>query len=136
MSAKYPNKRRSTSFQPGNQIGINGRPPGIQNKVTVAMKEAMNVAFSDFIDNKFPEIEKIFDRLNDKDKLNFYLALLPFVKPKLTAIKAEATIKNQTGVEQLSDAELNDFILEIDQQQRYPDNDTYLINPDNGNSPI
>lgn len=140
MPGKYPSKRRNNNWAPGQSGNLKGRPAGVPDKVNIAMKKAMNIAFSDFIDDKFSEVQDIWKGLADKDKVSFYLALLPYVKPRLMAVKQETTIKNETGAEHLSDSELTEFILKIDHGQS-PDseyeNDKDHLNPNNhGDSPI
>jgi len=123
MLNKQPQKARKSTWPPGVSGNPNGRPVGALTKVNKAVKQAMQVSLSEFVDNKFEEIQEIFETLNEREKLSFFLQILPYAKPRLAAIKQETTIKSETGFEHLSDKELTQFIIQVDKNNLNKDQD-------------
>ncbi|MFN6015634.1 MAG: hypothetical protein ACK47F_13170 [Flavobacteriales bacterium] len=82
-------------FAPGNI----GRPTGSQNTSTIEI----NVLIQDFLMRKEPDLEKIYEELQPKDKVNMYIALSKLILPKQTE---EIKHNNEPDLSGLSTAEL------------------------------
>lgn len=82
-------------FGPGNT----GRPTGSQNRSTSELK----VFIHDFLMIKAPDLEKIYEELSSKDKVNMYIALSKLILPKQTE---EIKHTNEPDLSDLSTAEL------------------------------
>lgn len=117
MIKKQPQKATKSTWPSGVSGNPKGRPPGALAKVNKAVKEAMQISLSEFVDNKFEEIQEIFETLNEREKLSFFLQILPYAKPRLAAIKQETTIKSESGFEHLSDSELTQFIIQVEKNK-------------------
>ncbi len=84
------------------RINRKGRKAGKQNKTT----NELRMLVQDFIEENWQTLQKSFDRLDDKDKLNFIEKLL---KHTLPAPLAE--------LERLTDAQLDILIHKLKTQQ-------------------
>jgi len=60
-----------------------GKPPGAINKLSRNVK--MNIA--EFLETRWPDIEKEFDNLKGWNKVKLYLELLPYNQPKMQSIE-------------------------------------------------
>ncbi len=63
----------------------NGRPKGSQNKVPARTRELL----SKFVEDKFEDVIKAFDSLEDKDKVTAYTSILKYVLPPARDEKAD-----------------------------------------------
>ena len=77
-----------------------GRPKGVGNKVTTDLRQSVTA----FLDANWPKVQKEFDSLEAKDKLQFIDKMLAYSLPKLQATTLT------TDFESLSDTQL-DYIL-------------------------
>lgn len=102
-------------FKPGQVANPNGRPKGVQNKITTQMRETMHEIFMNNID----KIQADLDSLDPKDRLNFIAKLFPYYMPTLTATKGEITVKH-TGAEHLTSEELYRKVLTLTLQLQQP----------------
>jgi hypothetical protein len=59
----------------------NGRPAGSPNKVTKLLRDRV----SDFLNKKWPQVEKDFDQLDPKDKIILYERLMQYIIPRMQA---------------------------------------------------
>lgn len=82
-------------FVPGNP----GRPTGSQNRSTSELK----VFIHDFLISKTPDLERIYEQLSPKDKVNMYIALSKLILPKQTE---EIKHNNEPDLSDLSTAEI------------------------------
>ena len=90
-----------TLFKPGESGNPSGKPKGAVNKVTNQMRETFSAIFED---NK-EKIQEDLDKVDPKDRLQFWVAMMPYFMPKLTAIRAEHSISG-TGHETRTSTEL------------------------------
>jgi hypothetical protein len=67
-----------------------GRNPGSLNKIG----KDLRTNISDFLNARFDEFVIIYDSMDDKDKANIYIELIPFVVPKMQASALTVDIEN------------------------------------------
>jgi hypothetical protein len=82
--------------------GQSGNPAG-KKKGTVHNKRIRQM-ISEFLNEKFPEIEEDFKKLSPKTRVKFYIDLLQYGAPKLGAVSVSHEFK--TMLTQTSDDEL------------------------------
>jgi len=87
-------------FQPGNKYG-QGRPKGAPNKATATLRRTV----SDFLEHNLADVQKIYDKAGEREKLTFLVQLLKFALPSLQSIEM------QSEFEKLDDSQL-DYLLE------------------------
>lgn len=102
-------KKNKGAFVPGRSGNPIGRPKGSKNEVTNTTRKRV----LEILDNNLYRIQEDIDSLEPKDRLNFLEKLLQYSLPKLSAIKAEISTRNETGAESLSSLELAEFIAQI-----------------------
>jgi hypothetical protein len=86
-------------FAPGNI----GRPTGSQNRSTSELK----VFIHDFLMSKAPDLEKIYEELSSKDKVNMYIALSKLILPKQTE---EIQHTNEPDLSHITTEELRELL--------------------------
>ena len=90
-------------FEKGDaRINRKGRKAGTPNKST----NELRMLVQDFIEHNWHTLQKSFDKLDDKDKLNFIEKLLKHTLPAPL-----------TELERMTDAQLDAFIQKVKQQQ-------------------
>lgn len=85
----------------GHTNNPNGRPLGVQNKVTASLKDRVNL----LIENNFDKLQADLDTVEPKDRLNIILKLMEYVLPKQKETKIDFS--------NLSDAEIDELINRI-----------------------
>lgn len=73
---------------------VNGRPKGAVNKTTAETKELLQKIVS----NELETIEKRLELLDNKDRIDAIIRLLPYVIPKQSEISVEAKNNQFTPV--------------------------------------
>lgn len=73
-----------------------GRTKGTKNKVNADLKAKV----LSFIDASYEEVLKSFTRLSSKEKIEFWLKLLPYVLPKANEVEKEYNLDSLTSDEQ------------------------------------
>lgn len=68
-------------FAPGNP----GKPKGAASNASAKVKEAI----VNFLENNVDKIQDSFDKLKDREKLQFIADILPYATPKLSSIQSE-----------------------------------------------
>jgi polyhydroxyalkanoate synthesis regulator protein len=84
------------------RINRSGRKAGVQNKTT----NELRMLVQDFIEDNLHTLQKSFDKLEDKDKLNFIEKLLKHVLPTPLS-----------ELERLTDEQLDILIHRLKRQQ-------------------
>ena len=77
-----------------------GRPKGIPNKVTASLRERIN----DFLSDNWKNLQSDFEKLEPKDRLQFYEKLLQYGLPRLQNTQLT------TDLDKLSDEQLDYMI--------------------------
>lgn len=85
----------------GHTNNPNGRPLGVQNKVTTSLKDRVNL----LIENNFDKLQADLNTVEPKDRLNIMLKLMEYVLPKQKETKIDFS--------NLSDAEIDELINRI-----------------------
>ena len=83
--------------------GNTGKPTGSQNRSTSELK----VFIHDFLMSKAPDLEKIYEELSPKDKVNMYIALSKLILPKQTE---EIKHNNEPDLSDLTTEELKELL--------------------------
>ena len=84
-------------YKKGKSGNPDGRPKGAQGRLNKELRQAIN----DFLERRWPDIEKAFDKLSDMNKVTFYRELLQYRLPKLESMSV-----SELGFENLSDEQL------------------------------
>lgn len=87
----------------------NGRPKGVPNKVTANLRAGVDA----FVRGKWPEVDKIWNRLDDRDKLNFLDRMMRYVLPTLQSTTVDAKTETSNKLSNLDDDQLNTLIDQI-----------------------
>lgn len=72
-----------------------GRKKGTPNQINKDLRERISM----FLDDKFEDAVKAWEKLEDKDKVKAYTELVRFSVPTLQAVALEATMKKEDNVE-------------------------------------
>jgi len=64
-------------------IKTGGRKKGTPNKITAEIKELI----TEFINGNFEQMQKDFESLDSRERVKFYIDLLPYALPKLRAVE-------------------------------------------------
>ena len=88
---------------------IAGRPKGTPNKITADLRSRI----SDFLNDNWERLQNDFDKIDPKDRLNFYEKLLQYGVPKLQSME----LTNVLNIEKLTDKELDILIERIKNEQ-------------------
>ena len=92
---------KSTQFKPGNP----GRPRGTKNKATDNLRGTIKA----FLDKNWSKVQKEFDALEPKDKLQFIDRMLAYSLPKLQAVQMDVI----TDVDRLNDRQVDELFNRI-----------------------
>lgn len=84
-----------------------GRPLGSPNKVSQTLRNRLNL----FVDRNFDQLQTEYENLESREKLQFMVALLPYLTPRLSAVSAELELKQK--LESLSEQKLEFLINQI-----------------------
>lgn len=87
----------------------NGRPKGVPNKVTTDLRSGID----SFLKNKWGEVNEIWDRLDDKDKIMFIDKMMKYAIPTLQSTTLDAKVESSNRLQQLNAEQLNAVIDQI-----------------------
>ena len=87
MAEKQPQKKNATSIKKGVSGNPKGRPKGTPNKVTARTKATIEMV----MDNLAETIIEDLATVNASRRLQVYIDLMNYIKPKLSANKNENT---------------------------------------------
>lgn len=62
-----------------------GRQKGTANKTTARQRELL----ASFMEDKFPEFCKMYDKMEPEDKVRTYVQMLPYVTPKMQSVQMD-----------------------------------------------
>lgn len=97
-------------FLPGQSGNPAGRPKSTKNVVPADLRQRLRF----FMDGKFDGVNAAFDRLDDAQKVQYYIRLLPYVVPALKESDVRLTVDSMTD-DQLH--QVIDEILAINQDE-------------------
>lgn len=92
-------------FKKGQSGNPTGRPAGAKNKVNEALRESI----SDFLQGEFEDLKKSVKRLAPKDRMKFFVDILPFALPRLQNTSLEMDF------ERLTEDQLDEIINNLKQ---------------------
>jgi len=84
----------------------NGRKPGVANKVTTNIKAGIDA----FLQSNWGSVQKEFNKLDSKDKLEFILKLMRYSVPTLQATAIQAEINTTNKIDSLTSEQLDRVI--------------------------
>ncbi len=84
MNKKQPQKRNETSLKKGNTVG---RKKGTPNKVTARTKATIEMVMDSLAETIIDDLQQV----NSSRRLQVYIDLMNYLKPKLSATKNENT---------------------------------------------
>jgi hypothetical protein len=92
-------------FNKGISGNPNGRKKGEPNKITQDLRESLQY----FLETNGANFQAIFDQLEPKDKIRYYIDLLPFVIPKLQSTQLQVEDKEPLPIVVLRGIDPNMF---------------------------
>jgi hypothetical protein len=88
----------------------NGRPKGVPNKSTAAIKNA----FQCFVEDNLPKLQSMFDEIErPQDKLAFIKELSEYVLPKLSRTEATVEVTKPVDLSNASQETLDKLYAEL-----------------------
>lgn len=94
-----------SQFKKGQSGNPGGRPKGTPNKTTTDLRAAV----TSFLNANWSRVQKEFDQLEAKDKLQFIDKMLAYSLPKLQAVQMDLSTDLQT----LSDEQLDNLFNRV-----------------------
>lgn len=94
MAKNQPQKKNETSFKVGNKKSA-GRPKGSVNKVTARTKATIEMVMDNLAETIIEDLAKV----NSSRRLQVYIDLMNYIKPKLANNKVEQEVKQDTKIE-------------------------------------
>lgn len=91
--AKQPQKKNNTSFEKGNKKSV-GRPKGALNKTTAKTKATIEMVMDSLAETIIDDLSQV----NSSRRLQVYIDLMNYIKPKLSATKNETDVKGDIKV--------------------------------------
>jgi len=85
-----------------------GRPKGSKNKSTSQIKNLIQ----DFVSDNLDDLQKQYDNLDPKDKLQFFERILKFVLPQ------QRDVQQTINIKELSDKEMDLLIEKITKPEK------------------
>lgn len=86
MAGKQPQKKNITSFEKGNKKSV-GRPKGALNKTTARTKATIEMVMDSLAETIIDDLKQV----NSSRRLQVYIDLMNYIKPKLSSTKNENT---------------------------------------------
>ena len=86
MAGRQPQKKNATTFEKGNKIK-GGRPKGTPNKVTARTKATIEMVMDNLAETIIDDLAQV----NSSRRLQVYIDLMNYIKPKLSSTKNENT---------------------------------------------
>jgi len=87
MLKKQPKKANDTSIKKGEIKNPKGRPKGAIGKVTASQKATIEMVMDSLAETIIDDLEQV----NASRRLQVYIDLMNYIKPKLSANKVEST---------------------------------------------
>lgn len=98
-------------LQKGCTNNPNGRPVGSKNKITSPLRKRVQ----DFLNDNWDNLQKDFEQLDPKDRVNFYEKLLQYGLPKLQHTEFTGEFQNKLSLNDIFPPD-NDFDSLTDNQ--------------------
>lgn len=86
MNKKQPQKKNESTFKKGDGVK-KGRPKGTLNKVTQRQKATIEMVMDSLAETIIEDLQNV----NSSRRLQVYIDLMNYIKPKLSATKNENT---------------------------------------------
>ncbi|WP_185217519.1 DUF5681 domain-containing protein [Sphingobacterium mizutaii] len=92
--AKQPQKANKTSIKKGVSGNPKGRPKGAVNKVTARQKATIEMVMDNLAETIIDDLAQV----NSSRRLQVYIDLMNYIKPKLSATKNETDVKQDVNI--------------------------------------
>lgn len=87
MAERQPQKKNATSIKKGVSGNPKGRPKGTPNKVTARTKATIEMVMDNLAETIIDDLKQV----NSSRRLQVYIDLMNYIKPKLSSTKNENT---------------------------------------------
>ncbi|WP_159729237.1 hypothetical protein [Sphingobacterium sp. 18053] len=87
MATRQPQKKNETSIKKGEVRNPKGKPKGTLNKVTARTKATIEMVMDALAENIIDDLQQV----NSSRRLQVYIDLMNYIKPKLSSTKNENT---------------------------------------------
>lgn len=94
MIKKQPKKANDTSIKKGEVKNPKGRPKGAVNKVTARTKATIEMVMDSLAETIIDDLSQV----NSSRRLQVYIDLMNYIKPKLSATKNETDVKQDVNI--------------------------------------
>jgi len=84
----------------------NGRPKGVPNKITTDLRSGIDA----FLKKRWSEVDEIWERLDDKDKIGFMDKMMKYAIPTLQSTTLDAKVESSDRLQKLNAEQLNTVI--------------------------
>ncbi|WP_164108240.1 MULTISPECIES: DUF5681 domain-containing protein [Sphingobacterium] len=95
MAGRQPQKANKTSIKKGVSGNPKGRPKGALNKTTARQKATIEMVMDSLAETIIEDLTQV----NSSRRLQVYIDLMNYIKPKLSATKNETEVKQDTKIE-------------------------------------
>ena len=78
---------------------MGGRQKGTTNKVTKERRELI----SEFLDQEWPNFQKMYDKADDETKMKIYMEMIPYTTPKMASVEYKEKLRPKSYKEELDE---------------------------------
>ena len=78
---------------------MGGRQKGTTNKVTKERRELI----SEFLDQEWPNFQKMYDRADEETKMKIYMEMIPYTTPKMASVEYKEKLRPKSYKDELDE---------------------------------